>query len=237
VSRAAVFLDRDGVLNELVADPVTGAPESPLTVEQVRLVAGAAASAASLARAGYALVCVSNQPAAAKGIVSVARLLAVHTQVSTLLECEGVTLAASRICLHHEHGVVPGLSGPCDCRKPAPGMLLDVAETLGLDLGDSWMVGDTDADIGAGRAAGCRTLLIRNPASVHKRLQAIEPDLVADSLADATGRLGFPGTETSGENRPRYGGPQLGSQDHARSDLDTNIRGRSGPRWHPRPRR
>jgi D-glycero-D-manno-heptose 1,7-bisphosphate phosphatase len=191
--RAAVFLDRDGVLNELVEDPISGAPESPLTVEQVRLVPGAAAAAAVLARAGYLLVCVSNQPAAAKGRVSVSQLHAVHDRVSALLAQEGVVLATSRMCLHHERGVVPGLSGSCDCRKPAPGMLLDAAASLQLDLGLSWMVGDTDVDIEAGRAAGCRTLLILNPASVHKRLQAIGSDLVAASLAEATRTRGFPG--------------------------------------------
>jgi D-glycero-D-manno-heptose 1,7-bisphosphate phosphatase len=191
--KVAVFLDRDGVLNELVADPASGAPESPLTLAQVRLVPGAAAAAAGLARAGYLLVCVSNQPAAAKGRVSVAQLLAVHDRVSALLAQEGVVLSASRLCLHHERGVVPELSGPCDCRKPAPGMLLDAAASLEVDLSASWMVGDTDADIQAGRAAGCRTLLIRNPASVHKRLQAIGADAVADSLAEATRTAGFPG--------------------------------------------
>jgi D-glycero-D-manno-heptose 1,7-bisphosphate phosphatase len=191
--RAAVFLDRDGVLNELVDDPASGAPESPLSVEQVRLVPGAAAAAAGLSRAGYLLVCVSNQPAAAKGMVPVSRLLAVHARVTSLLEREGVTFAASRLCLHHEAGVVPGLSGRCDCRKPAPGMLLDAAASLELDMSASWMVGDTDTDIAAGREAGCRTLLIRNPASVHKRLRGIGADVVADSLAEATSTPDFPG--------------------------------------------
>jgi D-glycero-D-manno-heptose 1,7-bisphosphate phosphatase len=190
--RAAVFLDRDGVLNELVEDPTSGAPESPLTVEQVRLVPGAAAAAAALARAGYRLVCVSNQPAAAKGRVPVSQLLAVHDRVRALLAREGALLTASRLCLHHEDGVVPGLSGSCDCRKPAPGMLLEAAASLQIDLSASWMVGDTDADIAAGRAAGCRTLLIRNPASVHKRLQAMCADVVAGSLAEAAGTPGFP---------------------------------------------
>jgi D-glycero-D-manno-heptose 1,7-bisphosphate phosphatase len=194
--RSAVFLDRDGVLNELVADPVSGVPESPLRVEEVRLIAGAAAAAARLAHAGYVLVCVSNQPAAAKGRVSLAQLLAVHERVTDLLASEGVTFAASRLCLHHEQAIVAQLAGPCACRKPAPGMLLDAAGALGIDLAGSWMVGDTDTDIEAGRAAGCRTLLLGNPASAHKRLQVIKPDLIARSLADGCQMMIGDRTET-----------------------------------------
>jgi histidinol-phosphate phosphatase family protein len=196
--RAAVFLDRDGVLNELVADRVSGLPESPLRVADVRLVPGAAAAAARLAQLGFVLVCVSNQPAAAKGLVSAAQLVAVHERVVELLGEQGVRLAASQLCMHHEHGVVPELSGPCDCRKPAPGMLLEQARALTIDLGVSWMVGDTDADIAAGRAAGCMTLLIRHPGSVHKRLQGVGPDLAADSLADAAAMLDAQMSETIG---------------------------------------
>jgi histidinol-phosphate phosphatase family protein len=197
--RVAAFLDRDGVLNELVPDRTTGAHESPLEVGDVALVPGAAAAAAQLARWGYVLVCVSNQPAAAKGLVSVTQLRAVHERVLELLALEGVALDDSRLCLHHEHGVVPGLSQLCDCRKPAPGMLLDAAASLDLDLGGSWMVGDTDADIAAGIAAGTSTILIRNPASVHKRLQAVSPTLAADGLADAVRMLGSLRSETVAE--------------------------------------
>jgi D-glycero-D-manno-heptose 1,7-bisphosphate phosphatase len=187
--RAAAFLDRDGVLNELVVDPASGAWESPLAVEEVRLIPGAAVAAASLARAGYALVCVSNQPAAAKGKVSVAQLLAVHQRVLELLGREGVVLDAWRLCLHHPEGTVAELAGVCACRKPAPGMLLDAAAALGLDLAGSWMVGDTDTDIAAGKAAGCGTLLVCHPGSLHKRLRAPAPDLAADSLEDAVNGL------------------------------------------------
>jgi D-glycero-D-manno-heptose 1,7-bisphosphate phosphatase len=198
--RRAAFLDRDGVLNELVPDRCSGAGESPLEVEQVRLIDGAAAAAASLARAGFMLVCVTNQPAAAKGNASVAQLLAVHEQVISLLAGEGVTFAAWRLCLHHPDGVIPGLAKRCSCRKPAPGMLLDAAGALGLDLASSWMVGDTDADIQAGRAAGCRTLLIENPRSFHKRLQVTNADLIASSLADGVQKLGLNESETSAQH-------------------------------------
>ncbi len=188
-ARKAVFLDRDGVLDELVYDRRSGTAESPLQVDDVRLLSGAAAGVRALAGAGFALVCVSNQPAAAKGIVSVEQLQAVHERVLGLLELEGVRLDASSLCLHHPLGVVPELSQRCDCRKPAPGMLLNAAAKLDLNLGESWIVGDTDADMQAGRAAGCRTLLIECPGSAHKRTSSISPDLRAPDLAGGAVQL------------------------------------------------
>ncbi len=187
--RPAAFLDRDGVLNEGVPDPSSGALESPLRVEDVRLLPGVAAALRRLAAAGFALVCVSNQPAAAKGRATVAELLAVHERVLALLAREGARLDASYLCPHHPGGVVPALSGPCPCRKPAPGMLLDAADALGLELGASWMIGDTDADVGAGLAAGCRTVLLAYPGSAHKRLGGASPDLVAADLPGGVARL------------------------------------------------
>ena len=183
--RAAVFLDRDGVLNALVADPRSGAPESPLAAADVRLLPGAAAAAARIARAGFALACVTNQPAAAKGLLPVCELLAVHARVLELLAREGVQLTGTRLCAHHPQGVVPALSGPCACRKPAPGMLLELAAALRIDLAASWLVGDTDSDVQAGRAAGCRTVLIEHPDSEHKRSSRIRPDLHARDLGHA----------------------------------------------------
>jgi D-glycero-D-manno-heptose 1,7-bisphosphate phosphatase len=182
--QAVVLLDRDGVLDELVPDPVSGLPESPLRVRDVRLIEGAATACGRLVGAGFRLACVSNQPAAAKGRVSVEELLAVHARVIELLARTGVRLEASRLCLHHPEGVVAGLSGPCACRKPAPGMLLEVAGALGVDPRACWMVGDTDADVAAGRAAGCRTALIEYPGSQHKRSGGARADLRASSLTD-----------------------------------------------------
>ena len=185
----AIFLDRDGVLNELVVDPNSGRGESPLRVADVRLIAGVPAATSSLRAAGYTLVCVTNQPAAAKAKASVSQLEAIQLRVGELLAAEGAQLDAWRMCLHHPAGVVPELSGPCDCRKPAPGMLLDAARELGLDLSRSWLFGDTDADMLAGRAAGCRTALIENPASVHKRSGGAKYDLLAKDLAGGVAQL------------------------------------------------
>lgn len=185
----AVFLDRDGVLNELVEDPVAGVPESPLSVDDVRLIPGAAGGALALHEAGYMLVCVTNQPAAAKGKVTLGELEAIQGRVAELLGAEGVTLDAWRMCPHHPDGVTEGLAENCQCRKPAPGMLLDAARELSLDLSRSWMVGDTDADTQAGAAAGCRTVQIEHPASAHKRAGRPPADLRARDLADAAAQL------------------------------------------------
>jgi D-glycero-D-manno-heptose 1,7-bisphosphate phosphatase len=169
VRRRAVFVDRDGVINELVADPVTGAPESPLQVADVRLLSGAAKALRELAAGGWELVGISNQPAAAKGTITLDELWAIQARVLGLLEQEGVRFADFRICVHHPDGVVDGLRGPCECRKPAPGMLLASARALELDLTACWMIGDTDPDVAAGRAAGCATILLSYPGSAHKR--------------------------------------------------------------------
>jgi D-glycero-D-manno-heptose 1,7-bisphosphate phosphatase len=187
--RAAAFLDRDGTLNALVPDPASGVAESPLSVSDVRLIDGAAAAARRLSQAGFALVCVSNQPAAAKGKVSPERLRAVNERVLGLLAEEGVRLDGFRLCMHHPEGAVPELSGPCACRKPAPGMLLDASRELDIELASSWMLGDTDPDVLAGRAAGCKTVLIEHPGSTHKRAGVGSPDLLARDLADGVAQI------------------------------------------------
>lgn len=164
-----VFVDRDGVVNELIPDPLSGLPESPLRTEDVRLVSGVADALGTLREAGYFLACVTNQPSAAKGVVAVDQLLAVQARVEDLLGDVGVRFDAVRMCLHHPEGLVGDLTMACGCRKPEPGMLLSAAAELGADLAGSWMIGDTDADMIAGDAAGCRTVLVETPGSHHKR--------------------------------------------------------------------
>ncbi len=185
VSTRAAFLDRDGVINELSIDPATGRPESPLRSEDVALIPGAAAALAQLSGSGWLLVGVTNQPAAAKGTVSQAELDDVHMRVLELLAVENVHFDAFLICPHHPEGVIPDLAHACDCRKPAPGMLLDAADQLGIDLAQSWMIGDTDSDVLAGARAGCRTVLIEHPRSVHKRTGGGHPDMVVRTLEAA----------------------------------------------------
>ena len=180
----AAFLDRDGTLNEATRDPESGLPESPLAPAEVRLIAGAAAAVRELAQAGYTPVCISNQPAAAKGKFTLAQLQAVHARVIELLDEQQAPIAVSFLCPHHPDGVLPELSGGCGCRKPAAGMLFEAASMLAIDLSSSWMFGDTDSDVAAGRAAGCRTVLIEYRGSAHKRTGTVLADVRSADLGD-----------------------------------------------------
>lgn len=186
--RAAVFLDRDGVINALVPDPATGVPESPYRADDVRLMPGAPEALIDMHGAGLALVVASNQPAAAKGTATEADLDAVHERVVSLLGDAAGAVEEWRYCRHHPEALDPALR-ECDCRKPKPGMLLDTASALGLDLRRSWTIGDADRDIEAGKAAGTRTVLVENPDSPHRRAGAAGEDLRAADLPAAAAAI------------------------------------------------
>ena len=170
----AVFLDRDGTLNRdkgyvhLWADWewLPGAPEA----------------LARLKEAGYQLVVVTNQAGVAKGLYQEEAVRELHRLVNQDLAGRGLpTLDAFYHCPHH-----PDYSGPCSCRKPAPGLIRLAASERGLDLTRSFLIGDKLSDTEAGRAAGCRSLLVRTG---HGRAEAAgaPPDLpVAEDLAEAT---------------------------------------------------
>lgn len=152
----AVFLDRDGTLNSYV-----GFLRRP---EELELLPGAAEAVRRINESGYLAILVTNQPVIARGEVTYEELRVIHNKLETLLGREGAFLDAIYFCPHHPHGGYPGevaaLKRDCPCRKPKPGMLLEAAADFHIDLAASWMVGDRESDILAGRAAGCRTALV-----------------------------------------------------------------------------
>lgn len=162
--RPALFLDRDGILNEMVYDEDHGLLDSPRRPEQVRLVPGAADLVKAARARHYDIVVVTNQPGIAKGTLTACMLDAVNGRLAALLHEQGVAWDAIYHCPHHPHGsgIVNEFVQDCDCRKPKPGMLLRAASDRGLDLAGSWMVGDGVIDVQAGRAAGCQTILVAN---------------------------------------------------------------------------
>jgi len=183
-ARTALFLDRDGVLNEPVRDERTGRMESPLKPSDVILTPGAAWAVRRATATGLPVIVVSNQPSAAKGIVDEPRIRAVHARVLELLAVGGAVIDRSYLCLHHPQGTDLRLTRVCDCRKPAPGMLRRAATDLDLDLSRCWLIGDTDADLGAARRASLAgIIIIKNPLSAHRRT------LVSDSADAVTSNL------------------------------------------------
>lgn len=151
MAKRAVFLDRDGVL---VAD------EGLLTrPEDIRLLPGAARALRRLHEAGYALVVVSNQAVVARGLLDEPGVRALQAEVERRLQTEGAPpLDGFYACPHHPKATLEAFRRDCDCRKPRPGLLLQAAAELDLDLSGSFMVGDRPTDLLAGERAGCRTL-------------------------------------------------------------------------------
>ncbi len=167
----AVFLDRDGTLIE-----DTGYPLRP---EQIRILGGTVRGLDRLAGAGYKLVVITNQSAIARGLLTEAELTRFHEALDAQLNLLGVHVDAYYACPHHPDpakAVRQDLAVDCECRKPRPGMILRAAEDLGLDLGASWVVGDSWRDVGAGQAAGVRTIKLPAPPGLERaRPPEVEP--------------------------------------------------------------
>jgi D-glycero-D-manno-heptose 1,7-bisphosphate phosphatase len=165
----AVFLDRDGVLNQPVVRD--GKPFPPASVDQLRLYPDAASALARLKRAGYLLMVVTNQPDVARGTTERAAVEAINGAIGAALGVDDFF-----VCWHDD-------ADQCACRKPQPGLLLEGAERYGIDLSRSFLIGDRWRDIDAGAAAGCRTVLIER--GYHERTPEHAPDFRAASIGEA----------------------------------------------------
>lgn len=172
--RRALFLDRDGVLNEALGGEPPRAPSDP---SELRLFPGVAERLAGLRAAGLLLVVVTNQPEVARGTLTAGALERIHDRLRRELPC----LDEIAVCPHDD-------ADGCGCRKPRPGLVTLAAERLGVDLSRSYLVGDRWRDVEAGRAAGCTTILVdhgwkeRQP-SVEPHVRAASPSAALDWVA------------------------------------------------------
>ncbi|HAP8953303.1 D-glycero-beta-D-manno-heptose 1,7-bisphosphate 7-phosphatase [Enterococcus faecium] len=152
----AVFLDRDGTINQYVG--------FLSHIDEFELIEGTEEAIKKINAAGYLAIVITNQPVIARGEVSIEELEEIHNKMETLLGYKGAYLDAIYYCPHHPHkgyeGERPELKFDCECRKPKPGMLIQAATDFNIDLSQSWMIGDGENDIKAGQAAGCKTALV-----------------------------------------------------------------------------
>ena len=156
----AVFLDRDGVINELVYHQEQEIIDSPFTPGQFKLIPGVTGALKALRQNGYLTILVSNQPGIAKGHMTVKNFELIKHKMNSELNNDGAALDGEYYCLHHPDAVIEKYRMQCDCRKPLPGLLFKAAMEKDIDLKQSWLIGDNLSDIQAGKEAGCRTILL-----------------------------------------------------------------------------
>lgn len=205
MSHKAVFLDRD---DTLIEDP--GYINHP---EQVRLTDGAAAALAELKDMGYKLIVTTNQSGVARGIVSEKVLEEIHDRLKYLLAEQGAYLDGIYYCPYHPEGVIEKYRRESEMRKPNPGMLLEAATQMDIDLRQSWAIGNSSRDIEAGLRAGCRTIQLAYTGGHSVPQQTgVKPDYKAVNMKEAVNiikkyhRSALPPTEAGQNTIQREGG-------------------------------
>ncbi|MHC4351168.1 MAG: D-glycero-alpha-D-manno-heptose-1,7-bisphosphate 7-phosphatase [Planctomycetota bacterium] len=156
MSEKAIFLDRD---DTLIEDP--GYISDP---EQVKLLDGVPEALIELKTLGYKLVVVTNQSAVARGIVTEKVLADIHERLKQLLAEKNAYLDDIYYCPYHPEGVVPKYRKESNYRKPNPGMLLEAADDMNIEMGESWCIGNNSSDVEAGQRAGCKTVMLDSPS-------------------------------------------------------------------------
>ena len=178
--KRAVFLDRDGTLN---FDP--GYISQP---ENLRLIPGVGEGLSLLKKAGFLFIVVSNQSGVARGLIPQENLKQIHEKLNELLLPWNVAVDYFSLCVHHP-------DEDCECRKPKPRLILDAAQLFGVEVAESYMIGDRISDLGAGHAAGCKGSLLvltgdgeksqKELFELRQKRSSLQPTFVAHSLQEA----------------------------------------------------
>ena len=175
----AIFLDRDGTINKYVGFLTN--------IQQMKLLDGVAKAISLINKSGYLAIVITNQPVVARGEVSFDELNEIHNKMETLLGEEGAYIDDIFFCPHHPDrgfkGERPELKMQCECRKPNPGLLFKAEKKYNIDLSQSWMIGDGENDIEAGRRAGCRTVLLDTNGNNYRQ------EVTAKDLLEAINKI------------------------------------------------
>ena len=177
----AIFLDRDGTINEYVG--------FLRNIDDFRLLPHVAEAIKKINASPYLTIVATNQPVVARGEVTFQQLEEIHMKMETELGKANAYLDDIFYCPHHPHkgyeGEIPELKIDCDCRKPRTGMIDQAAKKYNIDLAKSWYIGDTTMDIQTGKNAGMKTILVKTGEGGHDRKYPVEPDYIAADLEEA----------------------------------------------------
>lgn len=190
----ACFIDRDGVINEIVFNENTEQLDSPMNVEELIFCPNAMEGLKKLAEAGYLLFIVTNQPAAAKGKTTLADIYDINTNIVKTAQEKNIQVMEVSMCPHHPVGTADAkekfLIKKCECRKPAVGLITSILDKYNIDLTASYMIGDSYTDILAGKNAHLRTAFIGDyKCDVCSRLKYNKPDLVGKDLFELAKKI------------------------------------------------
>jgi len=174
---AAVFLDRDGTINEEV-----GYLDR---LDKLRLLPGAGEAVRLINRSGMKVVVITNQSGIGRGLFDEVFVGAVHAEMSRMLGEAGAVIDGFYFCPHHPTEGIGGYRRSCSCRKPAPGLLLRAASELAIDLSRSYMIGDMAKDVEAGQRAGAKGILVRTGYGKDMEAGSSAPDHIASDILDA----------------------------------------------------
>ena len=189
----AVFVDRDGVLNDLVYNAEEGRVLSPFSARETRVFPFVAPTVKAIREElGFKVIVISNQPGVAKKQFSLGELERMNAKIRRALARGGTRLDGEYYCLHHPEAVIEKYRVVCDCRKPKPGLLLRAAEENNIDLARSYFVGDGLIDVEAGRRAGCKTILVGHLTTLLTEIierEKARPDYLVGSFKEVPALL------------------------------------------------
>jgi len=184
----AVFLDRDGVLNEIVYYDECGILDSPSTIDQLRIFPWVGDAIGILRSAGFKIIIVSNQPGIAKSHFLQETFDAITDTMRKEIAKQGASIDGEYYCFHHHDAKIDAMRVDCECRKPKPGLLLQAADDMNIALSESWMIGDGLTDVKAGKSAGCKTILLgRMKCELCFLMDEMDakPDVITSNLLEA----------------------------------------------------
>lgn len=185
----AVFLDRDGVINEVVYHKEMGILDSPANSSEIKLLPDVGKAINKFKNLGFKVIIISNQPGIAKDKFTIDAFEKMKEKVRDELRKQEASVDAEYYCLHHPEAKIEKYKEICNCRKPKPGMILQAAKEHDIELSESWMIGDGINDIQAGQKAGCKTILIgRMKCDLCKIMddEGVKPDHIVPNLFKAS---------------------------------------------------
>ncbi len=165
MNHRAIFLDKDGTV-------VVNVPYN-VNPELIELMPGVIDGLLQLQAAGFMLIMISNQAGLAHGYFTERQLMAAQRRLESILAEPGISLRGFFYCPHHPQGSVAELGRACECRKPSPGLIKRAALEHGIDLAESWFIGDILDDVEAGNRAGCKTVLVDSGTETGKPMMGM----------------------------------------------------------------